>query len=86
MKNVGVYEEQNEDTLKAMYYLDNMPLKGWATAEGTDKYYRMSQYGEVESLDVHHENFNSFFHNEDLKVSSIGIGSYMGDPDDITDF
>ena len=46
----------------------------------------MSQYGEVESLDVHHENFNSFFHKEDLKVSSLGIGTYMGDPDDITDF
>ena len=26
LKNVGVYEEQNEDTLKAMYYLDNKPL------------------------------------------------------------
>jgi hypothetical protein len=42
LKNVGVYEEQNADTLKAMYFLDNLPLKGWATPEATDKYYRMS--------------------------------------------
>lgn len=83
---MGVYEEANDDTLKAMYYLDNAALKGWATPEGTDKYYRMSQYGEVEGLDVHHENFNGLFHNELLKLSSLGIGTYMGEPDDATDF
>lgn len=43
LKNVSIYEESNEDTLKAMYYLKHHePLKGWATQEGTDKYYRMS--------------------------------------------
>lgn len=47
LKNVSVYEEANEDTLKTMYYLNHSePLKGYATQEGTDKYYRMSQYGE----------------------------------------
>lgn len=83
---MGVYEEANEDTLKAMYYLDNAALKGWATPEGTDKYYRMSQYGEVEGLVVHHENFNGLFHDELLKLSSVGIGTYTGEPDDATDF
>ena len=46
----------------------------------------MSQYGEVEGLDVHHDNFKSLFHQEMLRLSSIGIGTYMGDPDDVTDF
>ena len=87
LKNVSVYEESNEDTLKTMYYLNHsQPLKGYATQEGTDKYYRMSQYGEAEGLDVHHENFKYLFHNEMLKISSVGIGTYMGNPDDITDF
>lgn len=35
---------------------------------------------------VHHENFRSPIHNESIKISSIGIGSYMGNPDDRTDF
>lgn len=84
---MSIYEESVEDTLQAMTYLKlNEPLKGWATPAGTDKYYRMSQYGEVEGLEVHHENFKSLFHNEMLKISSVGLGSYMGDPDDITDF
>lgn len=46
----------------------------------------MSQYGEVDGLEVHHENFRGLFHNELLKLSSIGIGTYMGDPDDIDDY
>jgi aryl-alcohol dehydrogenase-like predicted oxidoreductase len=25
-------------------------------------------------------------HNENLRISSIGFGTYMGEPDDITDF
>ena len=46
----------------------------------------MSQYGEVSNLDVHHENFKSPLHRSDLKLSSIGLGTYVGDPDDVTDF
>lgn len=34
---------------------------------------------------VHHENFRSPY-NSMVKVSSVGIGSYMGDPDDLTDY
>ena len=37
-------------------------------------------------MDVHHENFKSPMHNEAIRVSSVGIGSYMGNPDDRTDF
>jgi len=46
----------------------------------------MSQYGEVDGLEVHHENFKSPMHNEMLKLSSIGIGTYVGEPTDAADF
>ena len=36
-------------------------------------------------LEVSHENFNSPFDSE-VKISSIGYGTYVGDPDDHTDF
>lgn len=59
-------------------------MKGFATEEGTDKYYRMSQYDDL-NLEVHPDNFKSPF-NSNLKISSIGYGSYVGGPDDYTDF
>ena len=87
LRNVSVYEESNDDSLKAMYYLNmSQPLKGWASPEGTEKYYRMSQYGEADNLDVHHDNFKALAQNEQIRITSIGIGSYMGEPDDQTDF
>ena len=46
----------------------------------------MSQYGEIEALDVHHDNFRTPCHNEDIKMTSLAIGSYVGPPDDQTDF
>jgi aryl-alcohol dehydrogenase-like predicted oxidoreductase len=36
-------------------------------------------------LEVHPDNFKSPF-NSDLKISSIGYGTYIGDPDDHTDY
>lgn len=60
-------------------------IKGFATKEGTDKYYRRSQYGEHEALEVHPENFRMPF-NSEIKLSSLGYGTYMGDPDDKTDY
>jgi aryl-alcohol dehydrogenase-like predicted oxidoreductase len=46
----------------------------------------MSQYAEVDNLNVHIDNFRSLFHNELIRLTSIGIGTYIGDPDDLTDF
>ena len=46
----------------------------------------MSQYGEADNLDVHHDNFKALAQNEQIRITSIGIGSYMGEPDDQTDF
>ena len=80
-----MYEEQNKD-VERPYFMDLKRLRGHATPEGTDKYYRRAMNeNEVDSFEVHHENFRSPF-NSMLKVSTIGIGSYMGDPDDLTDF
>ena len=60
-------------------------LQGFATAEGTDRYYRRSQYDEFKSLDVSHAHFKTPF-KSDLKVSTLGYGTYMGEADDKNDY
>ena len=66
--------------------MDLKRLRGHATQEGTEKFYRRAMNeNEVDAFEVHHENFRSPF-NSQVKVSSLGIGSYIGDPDDLTDF
>ena len=89
LKNVPVYEEQTEDILSSSYYLNmSQPLQGHATVEGTEQYYRMSQYNEqgFDNLDVHHENFRGLYQEERMRLSSLGIGTYVGAPDDATDY
>lgn len=47
----------------------------------------MSQYNESgDNLNVSHENFRSPFHNEKMRLTSLGIGTYVGEPNDETDF
>jgi len=41
LKNVNTFEQENLDVEKT-YFMADQPLKGLATAAGTDKYYRMS--------------------------------------------
>lgn len=36
-------------------------------------------------MEVHPENFKYPF-NSNLKLTSVGYGTYMGDPDDVTDY
>jgi aryl-alcohol dehydrogenase-like predicted oxidoreductase len=60
-------------------------LRGYATEAGTEAYYCKSQYDEP-NLEVHPTNFKSPFENMNLKISSLGVGTYMGDPDDYTDY
>lgn len=60
-------------------------LKGFATEEGTDTYFRMSQYDNP-NLEVHPSNFKSPFESPMLKLSSVGYGTYVGEPDDYTDY
>ena len=61
LRNVNVYEEQNLDVVKP-YFMDLKPLRGHATNEGTDKFYRRAMNeNEVDAFEVHHENFRSPF-------------------------
>ena len=49
-------------------------ISGFATSEGTQDY--------VKNSHVNPLNFNNF---EDLNLSNVGIGTYLGDPDNKTD-
>ena len=60
-------------------------LPGFATSQGTERYYRRSQYDEFKSLDVAHSHFKTPF-KSDLKISTLGYGSYVGEADDATDY
>lgn len=94
LKHVSLYEDENKD-VERVYYMEQNRLKGFATVEGTEKFYRRSQCEDVdaaqnvvnynESLEVHHENFRSPF-NSMVKISTLGYGSYMGNPDDMSDY
>jgi len=85
LRHVAIYEDQIKDTFHTYILNDSERLKGFCTAEGTQKYYDRSQSGET-VLDVHPDNFKSPLYKPELKISSIGYGTYMGDPDDYTDF
>jgi len=78
LKNVVNYEELLDDNLHP-YYMNKDSLKGFATKEGTEKYAKRN------SDEIPADNFKSPF-DSDLKLSSLGIGTYMGPPDDKTDF
>jgi len=59
-------------------------LPGHATEEGTDRFYRKSQYDDL-TLNVHYENFKTLF-GTNTRISTLAYGSYTGEPDDWTDF
>lgn len=84
LTHVNVYEEQTLD-VEMPYAMETGRLQGFATAEGTDRYYRRSQYDEFKSLDVSHAHFKTPF-KSDLKVSTLGYGTYMGEADDKNDY
>jgi hypothetical protein len=51
LKNTRQYEDQVKDTLQPYYYRSER-LKGFATEAGTERYYRRSQYEDM-NLEVH---------------------------------
>ncbi len=53
-----------------------MPIEGWATLDGTARY--RERFSEVAASD-------HFRKQQDLWLSSIGVGTYLGDADDETD-
>lgn len=60
-------------------------MPGYATAEGTERYYRRSQYDEYNEYNVSSDHFKTPL-KSDIKVTSLGYGTYTGEADDITDF
>jgi hypothetical protein len=80
LSKVNDYESKIEDTIKNNEKsLDNSPIEGFATEEGTNKYSLRNP------TEVHAEHFRKFYHTN-WKVSSLGIGTYTGAPDDLNDF
>lgn len=71
------YERQLKDVIHE-YNLINSKLKGFATPEYTELYSKRDKYN------INSSHFKRTYDN--LTVSSIGIGTYTGDPDDITDY
>ncbi|CAI2368819.1 unnamed protein product [Moneuplotes crassus] len=78
LRNVANYEEQLDDNLHP-YYMKKDALSGYATGAGTEKYMKRNRD------EIPEENFKTPF-DSDLKLSSLGIGTYIGAPDDETDF
>ena len=59
LKNVNQYEDEVKDTISP-YYFSSSKLKGFATEQGTDQYYRKSQYDDL-NLEVHPDNFKILY-------------------------
>lgn len=78
LSKTGDYESQIDD-LNSNYSYSDVALKGFATSEATEKYSKRN------CDEVHKDHFRTLY-NEPLKVSSIGLGTYIGAPDDINDF
>ncbi len=78
ISKVKEYEEKLDDRSKDAI-IDDEPITGYANEEGTHSYSKRN----IE--EVHKEHFRTFY-DSNIKVSSIGLGTYIGAPDDITDF
>lgn len=78
LKNVTVYEESLDDTIHP-YFMHLDRIKGFATEKGTQK------YSERNSDEIPASNFRTPY-NSNLKLSSVGIGTYVGAPDDENDY
>jgi len=78
LSKTGDYESQIDD-LNTNYSYSDVPLPGFATSEATEKYSQRNRQ------ETHKEHFRTLY-NEPLKVSSMGLGTYIGAPDDINDF
>jgi len=78
LNKIEEYESNLNDREKKIL-INEEPLDGYATEIGTDKYSKRNRD------EVVAEHFKKFYFN-DLTVSTIGLGTYIGPPDDITDF
>ena len=46
LKHVSLFEDENKD-VERVYYMEQNRLKGFATVEGTEKFYRRSQCEDI---------------------------------------
>jgi hypothetical protein len=72
------YESKIDDS-HSTYSFSEAPLKGFATSEATENYAKRN-------LESTHKNHFRTLYDSNIKVSSIGLGTYIGAPDDINDF
>lgn len=72
------YEKKIEDS-KVSYEFNNKKLKGFATGEKTEKFSTRN------TKEVHKNHFREIY-NSEVKISSLGLGTYIGAPDDVNDF
>jgi len=80
LSKINEYESKIDDTENSKNFnLDESPLLGHADKQGTLKYSLRNKE------EVHKDHFKELFYTN-LKVSTIGLGTYVGPPDDITDF
>lgn len=84
LNKIKEYESQLEDAVKP-FNLATEKVKGYATSEGT------TLFSQRNPTKVHQSNFKTTFdvnnnNNGSLKLSTLGIGTYIGTPDDINDF
>lgn len=78
LSNTSDYEKKINDNKNEYEYI-NKPLKGFATAESTQKYTTRN------TNEVHKSHFRELY-KDNLQISSLGLGTYIGAPDDINDF
>jgi len=78
LSKTSEYESQIDD-LKSNYSYSEVALKGFATSEATENYSKRNKD------EVHKDHFRTLY-DENIKVSSMGLGTYIGAPDDINDF
>jgi hypothetical protein len=79
LTKVNEYENKLGDRDVNLNVNKETRIPGFATPEGTIRYSKRN----VE--EVHPDNFR-YLYNTDIKISSIGLGTYIGPPDDLTDF
>ena len=79
LSKIDEYEKKIDDKEYSKNLNDIESIKGYASEEGTHKY---SQRNKEE---IHSQHFRTLY-NSNIKVSSLGLGTYIGSPDDITDF
>lgn len=77
LSKVASYESSLNNVIHEYTAIES-PVEGYANEKGTNYYSSRNQEN------IHSENFKKTY--DDLTISSIGIGTYMGKPDDIDDF